>query len=587
MNIPRRVLWVTGLAVACGPGVEPETVYTMHPPTWFEDGWSYYDVARNGNAALFGARFGISLIDLERHSEENTRFNAGVDQITSAGFDAEGRLVRLGVRNGDSGWFVEEGDDVTKTPLPRDAVPKWSPNGSLVAYTRSGQDAVFVGAPGGVSRYGVDGAVTGLGWSPESDVVFAMVAHDNGLSSLLGFGVESGDVEVVREDLDATVRFNSIGVSADGAFLYIALAGAEVPDAEARHQPDADRDMDIYRLDVATGEVRVVVDTPGDDFYPDVVNGHLYWTHNEIVDAVVVIPAEGGEARVVVEDAQIPYWSHDGGQLGFTYGGWRVADWALNLDAGVVAVDDEARAVGEPTPIVVGYHEDFTPAWSPDGRWMAYHSHRSTTPVAAYAAAGTTDDIYLLRTGAPVEEEIRLTDFGWEVGMADWAPDGRRLVFDSWEQDAPGASKPWIVTIDPSTGQAVDLERLSLPDGFNGTLLAAWSPLGGEIAVVERIQGEQQALWVLSVDGEVSEKLLDIRASTYGGVDWTPDGQRLVYAALSDGRMQLYSLPRSGGQPQQLTRDRASLIQPQVSPDGRWIAATRVYRSKELRRLRL
>jgi Tol biopolymer transport system component len=289
----------------------------------------------------------------------------------------------------------------------------------------------------------------------------------------------------------------------------------------------------------------------------------------------------------VVPDAQIPYWSHDGKQLGFTYGGWRVADWALNLDAGVVEVDGEARAVGEPSPIVVGYHEDFTPAWSPDGRWIAYHSHRSATPVAAYVAAGTTDDIYLLRTGATVDEEIRLTDFGWEVGMADWAPDGRRLVFDSWDRDTPGVSKPWIATIDPTAGQAVALERLSLPEGFNGTLLAAWSPLGGEIAVVERIQAEQQALWVLGVNGEVSEKLLDIRASTYGGVDWTPDGRQLVYAALSDGRMQLYSLLRSGGQPQQLTRDRASLIQPQVSPDGRWIAATRVYRSKELRRLRL
>ena len=144
-----------------------------------------------------------------------------------------------------------------------------------------------------------------------------------------------------------------------------------------------------------------------------------------------------------------------------------------------------------------------------------------------------------------------------------------------------------MATIDPATGQLVNIERLPLPPGFAGTLLAAWSPLGDEIAVVERIQGERQALWILDVDGGDARKLLDFEASTYGGVDWTPDGETLVYGASTDGRMQLFSISRDGGRSHQLTTDAANLIQPQISPDGRWIAATRVHRSKELRRMSL
>jgi dipeptidyl aminopeptidase/acylaminoacyl peptidase len=343
--------------------------------------------------------------------------------------------------------------------------------------------------------------------------------------------------------------------------------------------------MDIYELSLGTSELRPVVETAGDDFYPAAVGDYLYWTHNDLDDAVAVVPITGGEARVVVEDAQIPYWNPAGTKLAFTYGAWRISDWGLNLDAGVIDIDAEIRPTSEMTPIVVGYHEDFTPAWSPDGRWIAYHSHRSAGPTPSYAGAGSTDDLYLRHPSAPPREEIRLTDFGWEVGMADWSPDGRQLVFDSWDRDGPrGISKPWIATIDPTTGRPLSVERLPLPAGVESSLLASWSPLGGEIALVERVGGSRHALWILSADGTHAEKLLEFPSSTYGGVDWTPDGQELVFSALEDGRMQLFALPRAGGEPRQLTDDAASLIHPQVSPDGQWIAATRAQRGKELRR---
>jgi Tol biopolymer transport system component len=462
-----------------------------------------------------------------------------------------------------------------------DATPKWSPDGSMVAYYRGLQRGLFVSRPEGTDHFDVGGFVTGVAWSPSGDVVFALVDHDDGVSSLVRLSVADHEVEALREGLDATNRYNSIGVSEDGELLYLALAGDAPPNPEARHQPDADRDTDIYELDLATGELRIAVQTAGDDFYPVVTGEYLYWTHNDLGDAVVVVPISGGEARVVVEDAQIPYWSADGSQIAFTYGGWRISDWGLNLDAGVVDVDGEMRATSEMTPIVVGYHEDFTPAWSPDGQWIVYHSHRSDGPTPFYAGAGSTDDLYLRHPSAPPEEEIRVTDFGWEVGMADWSPDGRQLVFDSWDRGGPPrVSKPWIATIDPATGRAL------MPEGVESSVLAAWSPLGGEIALVEKIEGSLHALWILSVDGARAQRLLEFRSSTYGGVDWTPDGGRLVFSALADGRMQLFVLPRAGGEPEQLTNDGASLIHPQVSPDGQWIAATRVHRAKELRRRR-
>lgn len=556
---------------ACGPGAgeHGETVVTLSPPTWFEDGWSVFDVLPGERRAVFGARFGLRLVDLPAGRRDTVMYPSR-------------RAI------------LEAATGLDLNALPGNAEPRVAADAARVVYFVPGGSSVFAGPPEAPRRYEFAGVVTGAAWGgvDVEDLVYVMTTDADGSGSLARITLEAGTIQTLREHLDAPNRFNAIGVSPEGRYLYLALASDAPPDDAARHRPGADRDTDIYQFDLRDDRLRPFIVAPGDDFYPAVVGDHLYWTHNDLRDQVAVVPAAGGDARVVVEDAEIPYWSHDGARIAFTHGGWRIADWALNLDAAVVRVNAEAQRISEPEPIVVGYHEDFTPAWSPDGGWIAYHSHRTSSPVPGYASPGSTDDLYLRRPDAPTGEEIRLTDFGWEVGMADWAPDGRRLVFDSWERGGtPGVSKPWIVTIDPASGRPLRVAPLPAPRGFRGALLEAWSPVRDEIAVVERIEGERQALWILRPDGGAARKLLEFRASTYGGVDWTPDGERLIFAALAGETMQLFAVPRAVGgaraPPLQLTRDSLSLIHPQVSPDGRWIAATRMYRGKELRRVRL
>jgi Tol biopolymer transport system component len=598
------VVWVIFLC-SCSPSkdaqtreqVQPgatlyEVIYSESPAAWYEAANNAAEISSDGKRALYHHSFGraIKLINLETGIEKAERLSADMDRVFNATFYMDNDLACLGERAGQQGWFLPSPGGPRLCSVPSDAIPQWSPDGSGVAYFRFGQEneGLFVVDTLGEKQYSAEGAITGLVWSPDGRLIYALAWHKDGLTSLVRINLETGAIETLAKDLDALPWPSSdLGISRDGKRLYVALASPAAPAPEARHEPEADRDLDIYELDPATGARRVVVQALGDDFDPCVADGFIYWTHNDIHDSVVVLPSSGGEARVVEDRAEIPYWSSDGMQIAFTYGGWRLADWALNLDAGVVDVDSQARRKSNLKPIVTGYHEDFTPAWSPDGRWIAYHSHRSSTPVSSYEATGSTDDLYLRRVTDGTSEEIRLTDFGWEDGVADWSPDGRRLVFDSWERGGPrGVSKPWIVTIDPSTGKPMNVERLPLPDPIKNATTESWSPNGDEIALEETIGGKNRVLWVINIDGKRAEKLAEYTSSTYGGLDWTPDGRTIVYGALAGERMQIFAVPRSGGPSRQLTKDAANLMHPQVSPDGRWIACTRLAQTKEIRRLK-
>src|SRR6201999_1397430 len=139
--------------------------------------------------------------------------------------------------------------------------------------------------------------------------------------------------------------------------------------------------------------------------------------------------------------------------IAYFFGDVRLADVPVNLDDAVVGVDAEGATTSEPSVIVSGYSEDFPPDWSPDGKWIAFHSHRSQVPLPPSVSSGRTDDIYLRRADDLHAPEIRLTNFGLETGPVFWSPDGQKLLMLSEQRGGtPGINKLWVLTMDTEKG---------------------------------------------------------------------------------------------------------------------------------------
>jgi Tol biopolymer transport system component len=564
-------------------------LYSLDATTWFEEYRARAtSVAPDGRRLVFETRAGAALIDVQ-HGTLPMHAWASVDEVTGVVIRPSGEVAVRGRRGGASTWFERDrAGELRRIDVPATVVPQWSEDGNSFAYqdTSRSQWMLHIVTRGGRRVLPLAQRANAVAWYPDGTSLLVMLPDRDGLSSLHRVNARTGEMSAVARELDAGRLPPAIAVAPDGRRVYIALASPGVPTPIERHDPHADRDLDIYELDVATGLRRVVASTPGDDTAPIVSGGNLTWTSARVDASVVALPVEGGAAHSVVEDAQLPTWHPNGRQLGYFYGDWRAADWAINMDGGAIQVDSAIRPIAPPGPLIIGYHEDFSPVWSPNGKWIAYHSHRSSRPVVAYAESGSTDDIYLRAAGASSGAEIRLTDYGLEAGSPDWSPDGTRLVFTSFDRArGTGPSLPFIITLDTASGRPTSSGRLELPPEISGAEMVAWSPTGDEIAIEEAMGSGRHALWVVRADGTRPRKLVDYPMRTYGGVDWTPDGKTLVYSALTGNRMQLFAIPATGGQPRRLTSDGAHILHPQVSPDGRWIAATRLAHVIQVRRM--
>jgi WD40-like Beta Propeller Repeat len=575
--------------LAAGQGRAPVDVLVLDQPShqWFEGPLTKVALSPDGRWALF-TLFGRDprIFSLKTGQEQPELLNAGLERVQSAAFCGQLGIARLGARGSETRWFLSDVENRQLSALPADAVFECSPDGSEIAYYRENEpeEGLLVGTFGKLKNFQVAGKITAMAFSPDGNALYVLMFQLTGESSLVRITPNTLISKTLATDLDASPESGSMAISGDGRSLYLALVSSGAPSNAVRHRPEADRWLKIYKIDLTTGARQAVVESPGEDnFAPEVIGNNLYWVRNLIFDSIVAVPVGGGEAKEIVTGGEIPMWSPDGKRIGYTFGGWRLADWALDLDAAVVGVDEKAQRNSVPAVIISGYHEDFPPAWSPDGKWIAFHSHRSKTPVPEYSSAGSTDDIYLRLADDMQAPEIRLTDFGWETGPAYWSPDGQKLLFSSWVRGGEaGIDKLWVTTVDVEIGRALRTDMLALPATIRSASWAAWSPDGKEIAIEDNRSGGQRSLWIVHDDGSQAVKLLDYQGTTYGGLDWTTDGKTIIYSALARDGVQLFAVPLDGGAPRQLTHDSGNLMHPRVSPDGRWIACTRLVQSKQI-----
>lgn len=193
---------------------------------------------------------------------------------------------------------------------------------------------------------------------------------------------------------------------------------------------------------------------------------------------------------------------------------------------------------------------DFEPAWSPDGKKIAFASGRLFQ----------NEEIYVMN--ADGTEQIRLTNHPSSDGDPTWSPDGKKLAFVS-RRDS------FYVQIYVTHADGTGVTRLTndLYGPYN--VEPAWSPDGSTIAFVHGTQ-----ICVMNADGTNIYNLCGAYKSACTAFDpaWAPDGKKLAVASRIDSNHEIYVLNLSEGTEMNLTNNPFSEDYPTWSPDGKKIA---------------
>src|SRR2546427_10057343 len=101
------------------------------------------------------------------------------------------------------------------------------------------------------------------------------------------------------------------------------------------------------------------------------------------------------------------------------------------------------------------------------------------------------------------------------------------------------------------------------------------------VTVNAKHDGYETSLWLVNTDGASPPRRLTAGPRD-GAPRWSPDGSTLAFVRPTDGRPQLYLLPLSGGEAQQLTDLPKGASPAAWSPDGKTIAFTSTTTAEDL-----
>jgi Tol biopolymer transport system component len=313
----------------------------------------------------------------------------------------------------------------------------------------------------------------------------------------------------------------------------------------------------------------------GRDAYAPTVarNGSVLFKLQSYRTVVGVIDSIGGPVRVVADfQSETPSWDPTGKWIGITYGTWRrvIDDFGypdIAQDAGIIRADPDSIPHRPEQIVDNSPSEDQSLTWSPNGKWIAYHSHKDHG-----------DDLYLVPADHS-QPARRITGFGrgFETGWPRWSPDGKWLVFDADAREAPHQSVIYVMGVDQESGAVTRPERALAFDGFTGAAVhAEWLGGSDRLAVLGDESADRHVILLTSRTGGPARALHRWQSEhRFSGLGVSPDGRWAAFIAPADGNhFQLFRIPVAGGPPEQLTFDPTNKSQPSYAPNGQRIALT-------------
>ncbi len=238
-----------------------------------------------------------------------------------------------------------------------------------------------------------------------------------------------------------------------------------------------------------------------------------------------------------------PVVSADGSKMAYAAMSTISNLWSLPIDP------ETAEPSGESVPMTRGTGRNNRPTFSPDGKRIAFDRWQHGFDIAVWVMGSDGSDMR------------QLTVDPWSQTQASWLPAGERLGFRSHVD-----GRRIFSSIDLESGQKEMLAELDTDVDW-----ARLSPDGTRLAFHSRGQGLGVNLWLMNLaDG--SRRQLTRTDELMGFPCWSADGRWLAFQSKQGDGSHLMLMPATGGEPARLTTEADHSWPFSFSPDSERIA---------------
>ena len=320
------------------------------------------------------------------------------------------------------------------------------------------------------------------------------------------------------------------------ALMTTFLAACSGDDAEPTSNSSADP---------SAGEVSAPVDVP-----PGTISFRRYLSAGDGTAALFTVATDGtGEQQVTSPPDgavdSLPDWSPEADRIVF-HREFSDKTWEIYT---VAADGSDERQVDPGCPPDVPdaeICEEIEPAWSPDGKTLAFSWPQGGLSVVRGSETIDVRGIGVMKEDGSDATLITQTErpTSAEDGTPSWSPDGRQLVFSRLNITAEplDASALFVINADGTGERRITPWELNAQD-------PAWSPDGELISFRSEVSGADFVgeLHTVRPDGSRLTKLTDAEGKKVYGSSFSPDGSWIVFGMTGVGGLPDLFLMRSDG----------------------------------------